>query len=153
MQAIDTNILVYTEIRSSPHQQVARKVLTEMAEGAVPWAIPWPCVYEFLRVVTHPRVYHPPIPQGIVLKDLRRILSSPILVLLHETSNHMEVMMSVMEKAGVSGNLIYDAHIAALCIEHGISELVTGDRDFSRFEGLSLINPFIEESLQSNHSH
>jgi hypothetical protein len=143
MQAIDTNILVYAEIRSSAHHQVARKILTEMAEGAVPWAIPWPCVYEFLRVVTHPRVYHPPIRRVVVLKDLRRILGSPMLVLLHETPNHPEVMMSVMEKAGVSGNLIHDAHIAALCIEHGISELITGDRDFSRFAELSVINPFI----------
>jgi len=65
-----------------------------------------------------------------------------MLMLLNETPNHAEVMMSVMEKAGVSGNLIHDAHIAALCIEHGISELITGDRDFSRFDSLSVINPF-----------
>ncbi len=142
MQAIDTNILVYAEIRSSPHHQVARKILTQMAEGAIPWSIPWPCIYEFLRVVTHPRVYHPPMRLAVVLEDLRRILDSPMLVLLHETPNHPEIMMSVMEKAGVSGNLIHDAHIAALCIEHGISELITGDRDFLRFAELSVINPF-----------
>ncbi len=142
MQAIDTNILVYAEIISSPHHRIARKILTNLAEGAVPWAIPWPCVYEFLRVVTHPRVYHPPIPLNVVLQDLRRILDSPMLMLLNETPNHAEVMISVMEKAGVSGNLIHDAHIAALCIEHGISELITGDRDFSRFDSLSVINPF-----------
>ena len=142
MQAIDTNILVYAEIRSSPHHRVAHKILTGMAENSLPWAIPWPCVYEFLRVVTHPRVYHPPMSLAAVLKDLRRILASPTLILLHETSNHPEVMMSVMEKAGVSGNLIHDAHIAALCIEHGISELITGDRDFSRFTSLAVINPF-----------
>ena len=142
MQAIDTNILVYAEIISSPHHRIARKILTNLAEGAVPWAIPWPCVYEFLRVVTHPRVYHPPIPLKVVLPDLRRILDSPTLMLLNETPNHTEVMMSVIEEAGVSGNLIHDAHIAALCIEHGISELITGDRDFSRFDSLSVINPF-----------
>ena len=142
MQAIDTNILVYAEIVSSPHHRIARKILTNLAEGAVPWALPWPCVYEFLRVVTHPRVYHPPIPLKVVLPDLRRILDSPTLMLLNETPNHAEVMMSVIEEAGVSGNLIHDAHIAALCIEHGISELITGDRDFSRFDSLSVINPF-----------
>jgi len=142
MQAIDTNILVYAEIISSPHHRIARKILTNLAEGTVPWAIPWPCVYEFLRVVTHPRVYHPPIPLKVVLQDLRRILDSPMLMLLNETPNHTEVMMSVIEEAGVSGNLIHDAHIAALCIEHGISELITGDRDFSRFASLSVINPF-----------
>lgn len=143
MQAIDTNILVYAEIRTSPYHRVARKTLTDLAEGTIPWAIPWPCVYEFLRVVTHPRVFHPPIPLKVVLKDLRRIFASPTLMLLQETPNHAQVMMSVIEEAGISGNLIHDAHIAALCIEHGISELVTGDRDFSRFSSLSVINPFV----------
>lgn len=142
MQAIDTNILVFAEIRSSPHHTLARKILTELAEGAVPWAIPWPCVYEFLRIVTHPRVYHPPVPVKVALQDLRRILDSPMLILLHETANHPEVMMSVIQEAGVSGNLVHDAHIAALCIEHGISQFVTGDRDFSRFASLSVKNPF-----------
>jgi toxin-antitoxin system PIN domain toxin len=142
MQAIDTNILVYAEIRSSSYHQVARKILTNLAEGAVPWAIPWLCIYEFLRVVTHPRVYHPPAPLTVVLPDLRRILDSPMLMLLNETPNHAQVMMAVIEEAGVSGNLIHDAHIAALCIEHGISEIITGDRDFSRFAELSVINPF-----------
>lgn len=143
MQAIDTNILVFAEIRSSPHHTAARKILAELAEGAVPWAIPWPCVYEFLRVVTHPRVYHPPVPIEIALQDFRRVLDSPTLILLHETTNHPEVMMSVIREAGVTGNLVHDAHIAALCIEHGISEFVTGDRDFSRFSSLSVKNPFL----------
>jgi toxin-antitoxin system PIN domain toxin len=142
MQAIDTNILVYAEIISSPFHNIARRILTKIAEDSVPWAIPWPCIYEFLRVVTHLRVYHPPFPIRVVLKDLRRILASPTLMLLHETPNHAEVMMSVIEEAGISGNLMHDAHIAALCIEHGIRELVTGDRDFSRFSSLSVINPF-----------
>jgi toxin-antitoxin system PIN domain toxin len=143
MQAIDTNILVFAKIRSSPHHSLARKILAELAEGSMPWAIPWPCVYEFLRVVTHPRVYHPPVPVKVALQDLRRILDSPTLILLHETAKHPEVMMSVIEEAGVSGNLVHDAHIAALCIEHGISEFVTGDQDFSRFPSLSIKNPFV----------
>ena len=143
MQAIDTNILVFAEIRSSAHHAVARKILADLAEGAIPWAIPWPCVYEFLRVVTHPRVYHPPLPMKAALQDLLRILDSPTLILLRETANHPEVMMSVIQEAGVSGNLVHDAHIAALCIEHGISEIVTGDRDFSRFPSLqpSILTP------------
>ena len=134
MQAVDTNILVYAEVRSSPHHHRARELLTGLAEGLVPWAIPWPCVYEFLRVVTHPRVYHPPVPLRVALGDLRRILDSPSLVMLQETANHTAVMTDVLERSEVSGNLIHDAHIAALCI--------TGDRDFSRFASLSIRNPF-----------
>ena len=115
--------------------------MTELAEGQVPWAIPWPCVYEFLRVVTHPRVFSPPVPLAIALDDLDQILASPTLVLLSETVRHSEVMSAVIRESGVTGNLVHDAHIAALCIEHGVSELLTGDRDFSRFT-IRVTNPF-----------
>jgi toxin-antitoxin system PIN domain toxin len=142
MRAVDTNVLVYAEIRSSPWHEVARRLLTEVAEGPVPWAIPWPCMYEFLRVVTHPRVYHPPVPLALALQDLRRLMASPTLVLLHETPNHIRIMLEVLSQTGVSGNLIHDAHIAALCLEHGVGEIITGDRDFKNFPFLTIINPF-----------
>lgn len=142
MKAIDTNVLIYAEVVSSRHHQKARKLLDELAEGALPWATPWPCLYEFLRVVTHPRVYHPPAPINLVLADLKTILDSPSLVLLSETPRHFEVMETLIKESGVTGNLIHDAHIAALCLEHGVTELVTGDRDFSRFPGLNISDPF-----------
>jgi toxin-antitoxin system PIN domain toxin len=142
VKAIDTNVLVYSEIVSSSHHRTARRLLTELAEGQVPWAIPWPCVYEFLRVVTHPRVFSPPVPLAIALHDLNQILASPTLVLLSETVRHAEVMAGVVRESGVTGNLVHDAHIAALCIEHGVSELFTGDRDFSRFP-VRVANPFV----------
>ena len=141
MKAIDTNVLVYAEIISSSHHRTARRLLTDLAEGSAPWAIPWPCVYEFLRVVTHPRVFAPPVPLAVALHDLDQILSSPALVLLSETERHAEVMSALIRDSAVTGNLIHDAHIAALCVEHGISELVTGDRDFSRFP-VRITNPF-----------
>jgi uncharacterized protein len=142
VRALDTNVLVYSEIRTSRHHRTARSILRESAEAAEAWAIPWPCVYEFLRVVTHPRVYHPPVPSSVALSDLERILSSPSLVLLHETERHADVMAGVLRRSGVSGNLVHDAHIAALCLEHGVTELVSGDRDFARFTGLRVRNPF-----------
>ncbi len=142
MRAIDTNVLVFAEIISSPQHVRAREVLRNLGEGAAAWAIPWPCVYEFLRVVTHPRVYHPPVPMDLALRDLRAVLGSPSLVLLAETPRHAEVMDAVMRDSGVAGNLIHDAHIAALCLEHGVSEIITGDRDFRRFTGLAVTDPF-----------
>jgi uncharacterized protein len=142
MQGVDTNILVYAEIVSSRHRQKARQLLTELAEGSLPWAIPWPCLYEFARVTTHPRIFHPPAPPEIILSDLRIILASPSLLLLSETARHFEVMESVIRQSGVTGNLIHDAHIAALCLEHGVTELLTADRDFSRFSALRTRNPF-----------
>ena len=142
MQAIDTNVLIYAEVDSNRHHAAALQLVKRLAEGGLPWAIPWPCVYEFLRVVTHPRVFHPPVPLDTALDDLRRILASPSLVLLAETERHVAIFDQVARQAGATGNLIHDAHIVALCLEHGVSELLTGDRDFSRFQGLRVTNPF-----------
>ena len=102
MRAVDTNILVYSHIVSSRHHEKARLILMELGESPFPWAIPWPCVYEFLRVVTHPRVYHPPSPAEIALADLRQILGSPSLQLLSETPTHPELMDALIREAGVT---------------------------------------------------
>jgi hypothetical protein len=142
MQAIDTSILIHAEVESNPRHRAALDILHRLADGALPWAIPWPCIYEFLRVITHPRVFHPPVPLDIALKDLKHVLASPSLFLLAETDRHPSVLEQVLRQAEVTGNLMHDAHIAALCIEHGVSEIITGDRDLSRFEGLKIINPF-----------
>lgn len=74
-------------------------------------------------------VYHPPAPLQIALADLRSILASPSVVLLSETSRHADIMAGVLEASSAAGNLVHDAHIAALCLEHGVSELLTGNRD------------------------
>ena len=143
MRAFDTNVLVFAEIRTSPFHETARQLLGEAAEGSNPWALPWPCAYEFLRVVTHPRIYYPPVPVPTALQDLGRILASPTLILLSETERHIGIFQQVIKESGAAGNLIHDAHIAALCLEHGVSELVTGDRDFLRFPDLQVTNPFM----------
>lgn len=142
MQAIDTNVLIYAEVTSTNRHDAAHELLMALAESSRPWAIPWPCIYEFLRVVTHPRVFHPPVPLEIALSDLKNVLSSPSLELLAETDRHISVLDQVVRQSGATGNLMHDAHIVALCLEHGVSELITGDRDFNRFEGLQIINPF-----------
>jgi len=142
LRAIDTNVLVYSEIVSSSQHRAARLLLTELAEGSAPWAIPWPCVYEFLRVITHPRVFSPPVPMEVALHDLEQILASPSLILLAETDRHAEILTQVVRESGVTGNLVHDAHIAVLCIELVVRELLTGDRDFIRFP-LNVVNPFV----------
>jgi hypothetical protein len=142
VRAIDTNLLVYAEVVSSRHHERARDVLRRLAEASRPWAIPWPCVYEFLRVVTHPRILHPPVPMDVALADLAAILAAPALVVLAETGRHAAILDGVIRPSGVTGNLVHDAHIAALCLEHGVTELLTGDRDFARFRGLRVRDPY-----------
>ncbi|MBV9437613.1 MAG: PIN domain-containing protein [Acidobacteria bacterium] len=143
MIALDTNVLVYAEMNESQYHRRARQILTELAEGAVSWSIPWPCIYETLRVVTHPRVFRVPLSTEVAMQDIQRILASPSLNLLSETDLHAAILQRVVRESAAKGNLMHDAHIATLCFEHGVAELITGDRDFARFPGLRTINPFL----------
>jgi len=142
--AIDTNILVYARRAETPYHEKARSLIEKLANGVEPWALPWPCVYEFLRVVTHARVFDPPTDLDAALEDLESLLGAPALALLGEGPAHAGFLRQMVASGRTTGNLIHDAHIAALVIEHGARELWTTDRDFARFPGLRIHNPFRE---------
>ena len=142
MIALDTNILVYGERIESAHHAGARRLLVDLAEGDEPWAVPWPCVYEFLRVVTHTRVFDPPTDLDTALEDLESLFESRSLTLLGEGPAHAGHLRHAVRTGRAVGSLVHDAHIAALVMEHGVRELWTGDRDFARFPGLRIRNPF-----------
>lgn len=142
MIAVDTNILIYARRSETPQHRRALDLLTELAQGDRPWALPWPCVYEFLRVVTHPRVFDPPTDIDVALEDLQSLFEAPSIVLLGEGPGHLEHLRRSILGGQATGNLVYDAHIAALCLEHGVRELLTADRDMARFTGLQIKNPF-----------
>lgn len=147
MKAIDTNVLVYALVDAGPHHKVARKLVVGLAEGQRPWAIPWPCVYECLRVVTHPRVFDPPMPVADAIRQLEALFDSPTVMVLHETRRHFRLLEELLDSdPSLTGNLVHDAHIAVLCMEHGITTIVTGDSDFHRFPGLLVENPFSPSS-------
>ena len=142
MIALDTNILVYARREELSHHAAARDLVVGLAEGDVPWAIPWPCIYEFLRVVTHPRVFTPPTDAEVALVDLESLMASPSLAMLGAGPAHFGHLRTQIRAGGARGNLVHDAHIAALAVEHGVTELLTCDRDFARFPGLAARNPF-----------
>ena len=142
MIALDTNILLHARRRELQYHQEASSLLRNLAEGDEPWALPWPCIYEFLRVSTHSRVFDPPTDLGVALEDLQSLIESPALALLGEGPSHPAHMLRMVRAGAATGNLAHDAHIAALAIEHGVRELWTLDRDFARFPGLESRNPF-----------
>ena len=142
MIAVDTNILIYAVRDESPFYRQAVKLVTSLAENGPPWAIPWPCAYEFLRVVTHPKLFAPPSTVEDALDRLEHFRQAPSLVMLGDGPGHFRHMLGAMRESGATGNLVHDAHIGALYMEHGVSELYTMDPDFSRFPGLKIIRPF-----------
>lgn len=143
MIAIDTNILVYSHRVDSPWFARAHDVITELAESRMSWAVPWPCIHEFLAIVTHPRIYAPPTPLKNAIDQVEAWLESPGLSLLAETDDYWTHLRPVIENGRVAGPQIHDARIAALCRLHGVRELWTADRDFTRFPGIAVRNPLI----------
>lgn len=143
MIAVDTNVLVYAHREESPFYDVAYGKIAGLAEGKAPWAIPWPCVHEFLSVVTRPRVYDPPTPLSAALDQIEAWLESPTLTMLCETEAHWMVLRGLMASARLTGIRVHDARIAALCLEHGVSELWSADRDFNLFPELTVVNPLV----------
>jgi toxin-antitoxin system PIN domain toxin len=141
--AVDSNILVYAHRRDSAFHRPAAACVTTRAESLLPWAIPWPCIHDFLGVVSHPRIYSPPTPLPVALEQLEAWLAAPGLVFLNEAPGYWSVLREVLEQSQATGPRVHDARIAALCLHHGVTELWTTDRDFARFRGLKVVNPLL----------
>lgn len=143
MIAVDTNLLVYAHREDAAWHDAAYRCLAELAEGRAQWAIPWPCVHEFLAIVTHPRIYAPPTPLPRAIDQVEAWREAPGLVLLSETGGYWEHLRTMLESGRVAGAQVHDARVAALCRHHAVDELWTADRDFGRFRGLSVRNPLV----------
>jgi hypothetical protein len=98
-------------------------------------------VHEFLAHVTHPRIYRTPTPMDLALRQMEQWTESPQASLLSEDAGHWPTLKEVLERSRVGGPVVHDARVAALCLRHGVRELWTADRDFSRFPPLRVANP------------
>lgn len=137
MIAVDANVLVYAHKQQSPFHDRAKRLLATLAGARSTWAIPWPCVHEFYSVVTNARVYRPSSSAAEAIAQLRAWWAAPTLVMLSEAHNHGEVLAGLLDRTQLVGPAVHDARIAAICLSHGVGQLVTMDRDFSRFPELS----------------
>lgn len=141
MIAVDTNILVYAHREDSEFHTEALAALVRLAGGSGRWAIPWPCIHEFLAITTHPSIYEPPSPLDKALAALQVWMDSPLCQLIGEGPGYFALLCEMSLKARIKGSIIHDAHIAALCLHNGVTELWSMDRDFSRFSALKTVNP------------
>ena len=144
MIAVDTNLLVYAHRRESTFHDKALEALGMLAASGSAWAIPWPCVHEFYGVVTNVRAFKPASTISEASAQVAAWLDSPSLVLLHEGGNHWPALHGLLVAGRVVGGQVHDARIAAICIEHGVREFWSADRDFNRFPSLPVRNPLVE---------
>lgn len=143
MIAVDTNILVYAHRRDMDLHRAAAACLRTLAEGLAAWALPWPCLHEFLAIVTHRRIFAPPTSLDRALDQVAAWLESPTVTLLDEGPGYWDTLRRIVQESKVSGSRVHDARVAALCVHHGVSELWSADRDFSRFPSLVVRNPLL----------
>lgn len=137
MIAVDTNILVHADREESALHATALHAVRMLAEGDEAWAIPVFCIGEFIRVVSHDRLFDPPTPVMEAVDSIASLLGSPSSRLLVPGDRYLRLLRSVIEESHVQGNLVFDAQIAAVCLEHGATTLLTEDRDFARFRSLA----------------
>lgn len=144
MIAIDTNILVYSHRRESRYHDRALVLVRDLAEGVERWAIPWPCIYEFFSVVTNRRIWRESASTAQqAWRQIEAWSGSPACTLLNEPEEFLAILEPLITRARVRGPIVHDARVAAICIAHGVDELLTADRDFSLFPELPARNPLL----------
>ena len=143
MIAVDTNILVYAHRREARTGAAAHALMVELAEGDRPWAIPWPCCYEFLSVVTNRRIWKDDATSpDHAWRQFRAWAASPSNRMIGETGDFVDLLSRFAGRPRVTGGIVHDARIAAICVAHGVEALLTRDRDFSLFPELKTLDPF-----------
>lgn len=145
MIAIDTNLLIYSHRTDLSHHERALAIIRELAASPAPWGIPWPCVGEFVSVVTNARVFERPSTVQEAAVQLDAWVHAPAARLLGERVDTWAHFRDLLVESGVTRAGVHDARIAAICLDHGVRELWTADRDFSRFPKLRTRNPLVDE--------
>ena len=134
MIAIDTNVIIAAHRREHSLHEKANARLRTILEQDAPWGLPVFCIGEFVRVVTHARVFNPPSSLDEALRAISGLLESPTARLLSPGAAYFEYLSDALKNGDARGNLAFDAQIAAVCLEHGVDRLLTSDRDFRRFK-------------------
>ena len=143
MIAVDTNIRIYSHREESPFYEPAARQIDALRHGPTPWAIPWPCIHEFIAIVTNPRIFVTPTPLAKAFAAIEAWQAAENLHLIAESPGYLEKLSQLSRAANLAGARIHDARVAAICLHHGVRELWTADRDFSLFPQLATRNPLI----------
>jgi toxin-antitoxin system PIN domain toxin len=140
MILLDVNVLVRAFHDGTPDHARYRDWLDDVASSPAPFGISELVLSGFIRIATHPGIFDPPAPTGTAVAFANALRGQPNAVVIGPGPRHWDIFVGLCESAGVKGNLVPDAYLAALAIESG-SEWITTDRDFSRFPGLHWRHP------------
>lgn len=140
MLLVDANVLLYAANEDAHDHAVSRAWLESALTGTMPLGLAWPVLLAFLRLSTSRSAFRTPLDVGSACDEVRAWLNAPAAVVVEPTSRHGDVLAGLLADAGTAGNLVNDAHLAALAIEHGAT-IVSFDRDFGRFVGVRSLRP------------
>lgn len=140
MKLPDANVLIYGVDERSPRHNAAREWVERTLAGTETVALAWSALLAVVRITTRPTIFEQPLTADQALDLVDGWLAQPCTVVVHPTDRHAAVLRELLGPLGSAGNLVTDAHLAALAIEHG-AELCSCDSDFSRFSGLRWTDP------------
>ncbi len=142
MILVDANLLVYAHVRAFAQHERSREWLDERLNGAAPVGLPWQSLVAFLRLTTNPRVFAEPEPASEAWRQVAAWLDCDRVWIPQPSERHREILGALVAAPGIQANLVHDAHLAALAIEHGLI-LCSSDGDFARFADLRWENPLL----------
>jgi uncharacterized protein len=143
MIAVDTNVLIYAHHSEAPEHSAAKAALTRLAQSPGGWAIPMPCLHEFLAVTTGPAFGKRRTPVEVAFETVHAWTSHSACVVLTERDGHLNTLEALCLRAGIVGGAMHDARIAAICLSHNVQEFWTCNRDFGQFPDLVTRDPLI----------
>lgn len=147
--SIDANILLCASDEASQWHKAAKSFLETRADDPDILCLTWPVLMAYQRIATHPGVFTKPLSPGVAWNNVEKLLALPRARALTETETFAEDYRSVADGASVGGNLVPDAHVATILLEHGVRQIYTADTDFRKFEFLEVINPLRKERRAS----
>lgn len=142
--SVDVNLLLYASDQSSPWHEQAMEFLRSCAKRPELFCLGWPTLMAYLRIATHPGVFGAPLTPKQAMANVERLLALPRVRVLAESEGFWQAYGTVSAEGPVRGNLVPDAHLAALLLLHGVATLYTRDRDFLKFPSLKVRDPFAQ---------
>ena len=140
MKLVDANVLLYAVDRGAEHHRVAKAWLDAAIGGPETVLMPWVSLLAFVRLVTHPSVYEHPLLVAQALNVVDGWLAAPAVIAPEPDARHSTRLRELLDATGRGGNLVNDAHLAALALQHRAS-VITFDSDFGRFPGVTWERP------------